>query len=240
MLVDCSIFVEPNSLSFALDLSICTSELVGLRSGSLRCNSSVAVFPSAYHHPGGSLFRCCGRNLIFNSATATISYNMSLKNWSNYSLSWNRCIDSGSLISTRKCVFSACWCSFSKTIVYVRKSFGAHPNGDSSRECRIFTNSRKLEIFLQCFKSLKTFSQSVSRCPMTGSLEFAPKNSLLAVSLFSHPSSSSTSSNCLSHKRPASGCPYKFRSTRTTGFLMSDHEFGHLRRGRRIHTSWKF
>ena len=28
---------------------------------------------------------------------------------------------------------------------------------------------------------------------------------------FSHPSPNRTSSNCLSHKRPASGCPYKFR-----------------------------
>ena len=44
------------------------------------------------------------------------------------------------------------------------KSFVAHPNRDSSRESRIFTNSRELEFFLQCFKSLKTFSQSVSRC----------------------------------------------------------------------------
>ena len=29
---------------------------------------------------------------------------------------------------------------------------------------------------------------------------------------FSHSSSNKTSSNCLSHKRPANGCPYKFRS----------------------------
>ena len=35
---------------------------------------------------------------------------------------------------------------------------------DSCRECRIFTNLCELDIFLQCMKSLTTFSQSVSRC----------------------------------------------------------------------------
>ena len=51
-------------------------------------------------------------------------------------------------------------------------------------------------------------------------------------------SRNTTSSNCLSHKRPASVCPYRFRSRGTTessdvwqGFL------GHLCRGRRSHIS---
>ena len=46
-----------------------------------------------------------------------------------------------------------------------------------------------------------------------------------------------TSSNCLFHKKPASGCPYRFRSRRTTGSSMFDHDFGHLCRGRRIQMS---
>ena len=54
---------------------------------------------------------------------------------------------------------------------------------------------------------------------------------------FSHPSPKRTSSNCLSHKRPASGCPCKFRSRRTTGSSMFDHDLSLLCRGKRIHTS---
>ena len=44
-------------------------------------------------------------------------------------------------------------------------------------------------------------------------------------------------SNGLSHKRPASGWPYKFRSRATTGSSMFDHDVGHLCRGRRIDIS---
>ena len=54
---------------------------------------------------------------------------------------------------------------------------------------------------------------------------------------FSHPRSNTTSSNCLSHKRPSTGFPYKFRSRSTTRSSMFDHDFGHLCRGRRILTS---
>ena len=39
------------------------------------------------------------------------------------------------------------------------------------------------------------------------------------------------------HKRPASGCPYKFRSRGTTGSSMFDHDLGHVCRGRRNHIS---
>ena len=42
--------------------------------------------------------------------------------------------------------------------------------------------------------------------------------------LLSHPTPIRTSSNCLSHQRPASGCPYKFRSRGTTGSSMSDQD----------------
>ena len=54
---------------------------------------------------------------------------------------------------------------------------------------------------------------------------------------FSQPSSINAFWNCLPHKSPASGCPYKFRSRRTTGSSMYSHDFGHLCFGRRIHTS---
>ena len=46
-----------------------------------------------------------------------------------------------------------------------------------------------------------------------------------------------TFSNCLSHKSPASGCPFKFRSRRSTGSSICLHDFGHLCRGRRIQKS---
>ena len=46
-----------------------------------------------------------------------------------------------------------------------------------------------------------------------------------------------TSSNCLSHNNPANGCPCMFRSRGTTGSSMFAHDFGHLFRVRRIHTS---
>ena len=57
------------------------------------------------------------------------------------------------------------------------------------------------------------------------------------IRYFSHPSSKRTSSNCLSHKRSADGCPYRFRSRGTTGSSMFDHDFGHSCRGRRLHIS---
>ena len=76
--------------------------------GPLTRNSShVAIFTSAYHHPGVSLYRCCGRNLNFNSADVKISCDLNLKNWSQCSLPWNRCIDPGTWIFARECVFSA-------------------------------------------------------------------------------------------------------------------------------------
>ena len=158
MLHDTSIFVEPSSLFFAIDLSnpICSnnSELAGF---------PVAFFASAYHHPRFSIISCCGRNLNFNSTDVKISCNMNLKSWSNCGLSWNRCIDPGIWTFAKECVFSAGWCSVTKTIIYVRNSFVAHLIGDSSHECCIFTNSREWDFFLQCSTSLKLFSQSVSR-----------------------------------------------------------------------------
>ena len=43
----------------------------------------------------------------------------------------------------------------------------------------------------------------------------------------SHPNPNRTFSNCLSHKRPSSVCPYKFRSRRTTDSSMFHHDFDH-------------
>ena len=84
-------------------------------------------------------FRCCGRNLNFNSADVKISFYMNLKNWSNFCLSCNRCIDYGIGVFTKECENYAGLRSVS------------HPNGDSSRASRITTNSRRLNLFLQCF-----------------------------------------------------------------------------------------
>ena len=93
-------------------------------------------------------------------------YNMNLKNQSNYGSFWDCGRNSGIQISTRVCMLSACWSSISLTIINVRNGFVARPSRDSSRGCRICTHSRKLDILLQCIKSLKTFSKSVSRCPI--------------------------------------------------------------------------
>ena len=54
---------------------------------------------------------------------------------------------------------------------------------------------------------------------------------------FSQPCSNRTLWNCLSHKSPAEGWPYRFLSRGTTGSSILDHDFGHLCRGRRIQMS---
>ena len=54
---------------------------------------------------------------------------------------------------------------------------------------------------------------------------------------FSQPYPNRIFSNCLSHNSPAKGWPYRFRSRRTTGSSILDHDFGHLCRGRRIQMS---
>ena len=41
-------------------------------------------------------------------------------------------------------------------------------------------------------------------------------------------------SNCLFHNSPAKGWPYKFLSRGTSGSSILEHDFGHLRRSRRI------
>ena len=51
----------------------------------------------------------------------------------------------------------------------------------------------------------------------------------------SQPRSINASPKCLSHQSPASGCPYKFRSRRTTRSSMYSHDFGHLFSGIRIY-----
>ena len=54
---------------------------------------------------------------------------------------------------------------------------------------------------------------------------------------FSQPCCNKIFLNCLSHNSPAKGWPYRFRSRRTTGSSILDHDFGHLCRGRRIQMS---
>ena len=62
-------------------------------------------------------------------------------------------------------------------------------------------------------------------------------NKQTQLETFSQPYFDRTSSDCLSHNYPASGCPYRFRSRGTTGSSILDHDFGHLCRGRRIQMS---
>ena len=78
------------------------SELVGLCPGSWRCNSSTERFFPRHITTQGPTLHGRGWTLNFISADAKISYDTNLKDWSNYSLSWNRCKDSGILILTRK------------------------------------------------------------------------------------------------------------------------------------------
>ena len=54
---------------------------------------------------------------------------------------------------------------------------------------------------------------------------------------FSQPGCKRIFSNCLTHKSPAKGWPYRFRSRGTTGSSILDHDFGHLCRGKRIQMS---
>ena len=57
------------------------------------------------------------------------------------------------------------------------------------------------------------------------------------LEIFSQPCLNRIFSNCLSHNSPAKGWPYRFRSRRTTGSSILDHDLGHLCRGRRIQMS---
>ena len=53
---------------------------------------------------------------------------------------------------------------------------------------------------------------------------FLMNKETFSIRHFAHPSSNRVSLNCPSHKRPASGCPYKFRSRGTTGSSMFAHD----------------
>ena len=66
---------------------------------------------------------------------------------------------------------------------------------------------------------------------------FDEQNEHSQFGTFSHQSSSRTSSNCLSHERPASGWPYRFRWRSITGSSTVAQDLGHLCRGRRFQTS---
>ena len=68
-------------------------------------------------------------------------------------------------------------------------------------------------LFFPIFLMSSTYSLRIPFVPWTKQIDNC--HSIL----FSHPSSSRTFSKCLSHKRPASGWPCKFRSWRTTGSL---------------------
>ena len=54
---------------------------------------------------------------------------------------------------------------------------------------------------------------------------------------FSQPCCNGIFSNCLSHNTPAQGWPCRFRSRRTTGSSILDHDFGHLCRDGQIQMS---
>ena len=66
---------------------------------------------------------------------------------------------------------------------------------------------------------------------------YTDKNNPCFLWTFSLPSFNRTSSDCRSHNNPADGCSCKFCSRGTTGSSMFAQDFGHLCRGRRIHTS---
>ena len=66
---------------------------------------------------------------------------------------------------------------------------------------------------------------------------FSLNKKTFPIGYFSRSRSNKTSSNCLSHDNPAHGCPSKFGLRSTTRSSMFAQDFGHLCRGRRIHTS---
>ena len=66
---------------------------------------------------------------------------------------------------------------------------------------------------------------------------FCEQTGIPNLSPFPNPSSRSDFSNCLSHKLPASGCPFLLRSKETMGSTMLFHDCGHLCFGRCVQTS---
>ena len=160
---DGSIFADPGSLSFVTDLSNAIQNLwdcgLDLRDATPPRNG----FSLGISIPRVSVLSLLWKESEFRFRWFQDIYDMNLKNWSNYRFIleslhgfWN--------LNFHEEVCILCMKGFGlQTIINVRNSFVAHPNGDSSGECRILTNSRKLDILLRCFKSLKTFSQSVSR-----------------------------------------------------------------------------
>ena len=97
---DCSDSVEQGTpFFFGIDLSWRNSLLVGWCLGSTK-----RFFP---RRMTTQQFRS-GVVVVGNSMSAKKLYNMNLKNWSNYSSSWNCGINSRICIGTRKCVYILC------------------------------------------------------------------------------------------------------------------------------------
>ena len=111
-----------------------------------------------------------------------------------------------------------------------------------NKSCRLATRHRRMALcgYRRCthFSSVSSTWEpySASFQPFSTSSTYTDKNNpcfrCTQFGTSSHPSPNRPFSNCLSHKRPASTCPYKFRSKRTTGPSMLVHDFGHF-------ISWK-
>ena len=100
----------------------------------------------------------------FSSINAKTLDTMNLKNWSNYCFFFCSSKDCGIRVQKRTCVFSGCGCSISETITHVSACSVVSPNRNLVDECRLFTNSCKLDFCFQCLDVLLNFSQTVSSC----------------------------------------------------------------------------
>ena len=92
-----------------------------------------------------------------------------------------------------------------------------------------FTSDRCFASFQPILGRPRTQTRKILFCRFT--------NRHAQFGTFSHPCSNRIFSKCLSHTRPASGWPYRFRWRGTTESSLLDQDLCHLCRGRRIQMS---
>ena len=136
-----------------------------------------------YNYPRSLILSSRGQTQNLNSIFVNNFHAVNLKSWSSFCVPWNRCVNSGIFLFFKMCVFSACWCSTSKTIINVKNRFGiAYQQRQIPRMLlrhRLMRIGFPSSIFLICEESLVVSFPKPSGRP----LEFGQENSLLVVSL---------------------------------------------------------
>ena len=101
-----------------------------------------SILGSTCHNLGCSFWISRRLNLNFKSMAAKKLYDVNFDDRSNFSSTWSCCKKCGYWVCSRKCVLSACWNQFFKTIVHARNGFLKHIPADTP--CQI-------DAFLQTF-----------------------------------------------------------------------------------------